>query len=88
MPIERRLQLDLVAPAGWQVVSRQSRKLSASWGSLGETLSDIDGAHRSVLRIELPAQRVEPVDYVTFARFCQAVDELSIRPPKLQPIER
>lgn len=81
LPIERRLELDLVAPAGWSVVSRQPRRLTTDWGSVTETLSEADGAQRSLLHIKLPAQRVEPEEYAAFARFCQALDELTTRPP-------
>ncbi|MDX2436736.1 MAG: hypothetical protein QNL88_06785 [Acidobacteriota bacterium] len=84
LPIERRLKLDLVAPDGWSVVSRPPRRLSTNWGSVTETLSDADGAQRSVLHIEVPAQRVEPEEFAAFARFCQALDELTTRPPRLE----
>ena len=39
-----------------------------------------------MLRIALPAQTVTPDDYQSFARFCQAVDELTTRPPRLERI--
>jgi hypothetical protein len=84
LPIERRLELDLVPPPGWSVDERPPRLLTTDWGSVTETLTDADGMHRSVLHIELPAQRVEPEDYAAFARFCQALDELTTRPPRLE----
>ncbi len=83
IPIDRRLELELVPPAGWRVDERPPRQLGAQWGSVEETLDQVDGAYRSVLRISLPAQTVEPDEYPTFARFCQAADELSTRPPRL-----
>jgi tetratricopeptide (TPR) repeat protein len=85
LPIERRLQLDLVAPDGWAVTPRPPRRLAADWGSLEETLSTVEGVQRSVVHIVIPAVRVETADYAAFARFCQAVDELSTRPPQLEP---
>ncbi len=88
LPIERRLELDLTPPAGWSVVSRPARRLAADSGSVEETLSTADGAQRSLLHIVIPAARVEPADYAAFARFCQAVDELSTRPPRLEPRSR
>jgi hypothetical protein len=39
-----------------------------------------------VLDIALPAQTVAPDDYRAFARFCQAIDELTTRPPSLERI--
>ncbi len=84
LPIERRLALDLVAPEGWSVVDRPPRRLTTDWGSVTETFTDIDGAQRSLLHIELPAQRVEPDEFAAFARFCQALDELTTRPPRLE----
>ncbi len=86
LPIERRLELDLVAPDGWSVVARPPRRLSADWGSVEETLSTADGAQTSMLHILIPPQRVEPADYAAFARFCQALDELTTRPPRLEPL--
>jgi len=88
LPIERNLELDLVAPDGWSVVPRPPRRLAAEWGSVEETLSTVDGVQRSTLHIVIPAVRVEPSDYVAFARFCQALDELSTRPPLLAPLSK
>jgi hypothetical protein len=51
---------------------------------VGEDLEKGAGSLRSVLHIELPAQTVATEDYAAFARFCQAVDELSTRPPRLK----
>jgi len=84
LPIERRLELDLVPPPGWSAAERSPRLLTTEWGSVEETLTDIDGGRRSVLHLTLPAQRVEPEDYEAFARFCQALDELTTRPPRLE----
>jgi hypothetical protein len=86
VPIERRIQLDLVPPPGWSPKKRQPRRLDAEWGSVSETLETIDGALQSVLRIALPAQTVVPANYPGFARFCQALDELATRPPRLERI--
>jgi hypothetical protein len=83
LPIERRIQLDLVPPPGWEPKKRQPRQLEAVWGSVSETLEEVDGSQRSVLRVALPAQTVAPDDYHAFARFCQAIDELATRPPRL-----
>jgi hypothetical protein len=88
LPIERRLELDLVAPDGWSVVSRPPRRLAAEWGSVEETLSTADGIQRSALHIVIPADTIEPADYAAFARFCQALDELSTRPPLLAPLSK
>jgi hypothetical protein len=86
VPIERQIRLDLVPPAGWQAKERRPRRLETEWGSVTETLEPVDGARRSVLHVSLPAQTVVPEDYRTFARFCQAVDELTTRPPRLEPV--
>jgi len=88
LPIERNLELDLVAPDGWSVVPRPSRRLVADWGSVEETLSTADGVQRSTLHIVIPAVTVEPADYAAFARFCQALDELSTRPPVIAPLSK
>ncbi len=88
LPIERRLQLDLVAPDGWAVAARPPRRLTTELGSVEETLSTADGAQRSMLHILIPPQRVEPADYAAFARFCQALDELTTRPPRLESLSR
>jgi hypothetical protein len=88
LPIERLLTLEIVPPAGWQLTDRLPRQLEADWGSVGESLEPIDGSLRSVLSIRLPAQTVAREDYRDFARFCQAVDELTMRPPSLKPAAR
>jgi hypothetical protein len=87
VPIERRIELDLVPPPGWQPKERSPRQLKADWGSVFETLESVDGVRRSVLHITLPAQTVAPESYSAFARFCQAVDELTTRPPRLERVE-
>jgi len=86
VPIKRRLELDLVPAPGWEPTHRTARRLEAEWGSVGEDLEKEAGSLRSVLHITLPAQTVATEDYPAFARFCQAVDELSTRPPRLRPI--
>jgi hypothetical protein len=88
LPLERNLELDLVAPDGWAVTPRPPRRLTANWGSVEETLSTADGVQRSTLHIVIPAVRVEPADYAAFARFCQALDELTTRPPLLAPLSK
>ncbi len=88
LPVERRLELELVPPPGWRVAERPPRRLEAAWGSVLETLSAANGAQRSELSIVLPAQTVEVAGYRAFARFCQAVDELATRPPRLQRASR
>ena len=84
VPIERRIELDIVPPPGWRAQHRQPRRLEAEWGGVDESLEEVNGAQRSVLHITLPAQTVTPEDYPGFARFCQAVDELTTRPPRLE----
>jgi hypothetical protein len=86
VPIERRIELDLISPPGWRVKNRAPRRLDASWGSVSESLEEVEGSQRSILRIALPAQTVATEDYAQFARFCQAVDELSTRPPRLERV--
>ena len=87
VPIERRVTLDLVPPSGWRAMPRPPRMLDTEWGSVVETLESVDGARRSVLHVSLPSQTVAPEDYRAFARFCQAVDELATRPPRLERIQ-
>ena len=84
VPIKRRLELELVPAPGWEPTHRAPRRLEAEWGSVGEDLEKGAGSLRSVLHIALPAQTVATEDYAAFARFCQAVDELSTRPPRLK----
>lgn len=86
IPIRRRLELELVPPPGWRVGERPPRLLETGWGSVNERVAASAGGLRSVLEIELAAQTVAPDDYPAFARFCQAVDELATRPPRLQPL--
>jgi len=88
VPMERRIQLDLVPPLGWEPKKRNPRHLDAEWGSVSETLEPVDGSLHSILHISLPAQTVSPADYRAFARFCQAVDELATRPPRLERVQR
>jgi hypothetical protein len=83
LPITERIELVLEAPPGWSM-ERPPRRLDAEWGSVVEELT-IDGSRlRSVLTLEVGAVTVAPADYPRFARFCQAVDELSARPPTLE----
>ena len=86
VPLERRLELELVEPPGWRLVDRPPRRLAADWGSVSEEFERNGRSHRSVMRLEIPAQTVEPPDYPGFARFCHAVDELTTRPPRLKRI--
>jgi hypothetical protein len=86
IPIERLIELDITPPAGWRLKSRPPRRLDAEWGSVAETVAPVDGGRRSILRVTLPAQTIAPDNYLAFARFCQAVDELATRPPRLEPI--
>jgi len=87
VPMERRIQLDLVPPPGWEPKKRKPRQMDAEWGSVSETLETVEGSLQSVLHISLPAQTVPPTDYRVFARFCQAIDELTTRPPRLERVE-
>ena len=83
LPITERVELVLDAPSGWSM-ERPPRRLDAEWGSVAEQLT-VDGSRiRSVLTLEVGARTIEPADYPRFARFCQAVDELSARPPTLE----
>jgi hypothetical protein len=84
VPIERSVELELVPPAGWRPKARPPRKLDTEWGSVAESLEAVDSGRRSMLHVALPAQTVSPEDYPAFARFCQAVDELATRPPRLE----
>ncbi len=83
LPILQRYELELVPPPGWSGEARP-RRLETRWGSVHEELEVGAGRVRSVLRLELPAQTVDPADYPEFARFCHAVDELVLRPPVLR----
>jgi hypothetical protein len=85
VPLLRRLELEVVPPSGWRQAERQPRRLEARWGSVDETLDQTAEFQSSVLNVVLPAQTISPEDYPEFARFCQAVDELSTRPPRLVP---
>jgi hypothetical protein len=85
LPIERRFKLELEPPPGWRPADRRPRRLDTEWGSVEETLSETsDGTQTSVLQVEVPAQTVTPDAYPAFARFCQALDELARRPPRLR----
>ncbi len=84
VPIKRRLELDLVPAPGWELEYHAPRRLEAQWGSVDEDLENEGGSFQSILHVVLPAQTVTTEDYPAFARFCQAVDELSTRPPRLR----
>jgi hypothetical protein len=84
LPLVRRHELLIEPPQGWGV-DRPARRLETRWGSVSESLGVEVGGSRSVLTLEIPAQTVAPEEYPEFARFCQAVDELVSRPPRLQP---
>ncbi len=83
VPVRQHLELEIEPPEGWRA-SWRPRRLEAEWGSLVETLEQEGPVIRSVVRLELPAQRVAAEDYPRFARFCHAVDELAARPPRLE----
>jgi hypothetical protein len=83
VPVLHRNVLEITPPPGWTVVG-QPRKIEAEWGSLVETIEHDGKVHRSVMRLELPAQTIEPDAYPAFARFCHALDELASRPPVLK----
>ncbi len=85
VPILRSLDLELAAPPGWRPAFDNPRRLEARWGAVTETVDVKETLGRSVLRIDIPAQTVSPGEYPEFARFCQAVDELTTRPPRLEP---
>jgi hypothetical protein len=87
VPVLQRNELEIVLPEGYDIEGRP-RRLETRWGSVIETVERDGRRHRSVLRLELPAQTVAPEDYPEFARFCHAVDELNSRPPVLTPAQR
>jgi hypothetical protein len=83
LPITERVEIAMRLPEGW-VDARSPRRLETDWGSVTETLALDGGVHRSVLTLRVPARTVSPEQYPQFARFCQAVDELTSRPPVIQ----
>lgn len=87
LPLTRRHELVIAPPEGWGF-DRPARRLETVWGSVSEILGEDSGRWRSVLTLEIPAQTVTPDEYPEFARFCQAVDELVSRPPRLRPEAR
>lgn len=82
VPVLQRNELVIEVPEGW-TIDHPPRRIETRWGSVVETIERDGRHHRSVLRLQLPAQIVEPEDYPEFARFCHAVDELNSRPPLL-----
>ncbi len=82
LPIERRFTVTIHPPAGW-TIKRQPRQLRTEWGSLTENLEQTSDGIRSTLTLQVPAQTIAPGDYPRFARFCHALDELMLRPPRL-----
>jgi hypothetical protein len=80
VPVLQRSELTIELPEGWSMDSRP-RRIETRWGSVVETIDRTGRKVRSVLRLELPAQTVQPEEYAEFARFCHAADELSSRPP-------
>ena len=82
VPVLQRSELVIEIPERWTIEDRPWR-VEARWGSVVETIDRDGRRHRSVLRLELPAQTVAPEEYPEFARFCHAVDELNSRPPVL-----
>ncbi len=82
VPVLQSNELVIELPDGW-TIDHRPRRLETKWGSVTETIEREGNRHRSVLRLELPAQTIEPEDYPEFARFCHAVDELNSRPPIL-----
>jgi len=82
VPVMQKNTLVITPPTGW-VIEGRPRKIERPWGSVTESVDRPDGRHRSILRLELPAQTVAPADYPDFARFCHALDELASRPPVL-----
>jgi hypothetical protein len=84
LPLARRHETVIATPEGWEL-DRPARRLETRWGTVKESLEDDGDRWRSVLALEIPAQTVTPQEYPEFARFCQAVDELVSRPPRLEP---
>lgn len=82
VPVMQRSELVIEVPEGW-IIDDRPRRVETTWGSVVETIDQDGRRHRSVVRLELPAQVVAPESYPEFARFCHAVDELNSRPPVL-----
>ena len=80
VPVLQRNELVIEVPDGW-TIDHRPRRIESKWGSVVETIVRDGQRYRSTVRLELPAQTVEPGDYPEFARFCHAVDELNSRPP-------
>jgi hypothetical protein len=83
LPIAERVEIALRLPKGWSD-ARAPRRLETEWGSVNESLETDGDRHRSVLILKVPAGTVSPEEYPQFARFCQAVDELTSRPPVIE----
>ncbi len=84
LPVLQHLEMELAPPPGWRLQGTP-RNLNTPWGSVSETISGSEGWITSTLRLKIHAQVVEPGDYPRFVRFCHALDELLLRPPRLVP---
>ncbi len=82
LPILQHLETELALPPGWRLLGTP-RRLETRWGSVSETVTTSDGWTTSSLDLRIHAQVVEPADYPAFVRFCHAIDELMLRPPRL-----
>ncbi len=82
LPVDRRLELTVLPPEGF-ASHRPPRLLETTFGSVHEELATSGNTLRSSLVVTIPSQVVAPTDYPAFARFCQAVDALTLRPPVL-----
>lgn len=87
VPVEKTVDLQIEAPPGWKIKERSPRRLQSRWGELQEKLRIGDGRMDSRLSLEIFALTVAPEDYPEFSRFCRAVDELTLRPPKLRRLD-
>ncbi len=81
VPILQRFEIDLTFPQGWKS-DEAPRLLRAEWGSVVEERTETGSGLHSVLRLEIPATTISTERYPEFSRFCHAVDELILRPPK------
>jgi hypothetical protein len=79
LPVLRRYEVELRVPEGLQIPTK-ARRLETRFGSVAEDLTVEANLLRSVLRLELSAQVIQPEEYQEFVRFCHATDELMARP--------
>lgn len=83
VPVQRIFDLTLEAPAGWKIEAWAPRQLQTRWGKVNEQLQIQNGRLDSRIFLDIFALTASPADYPEFSRFCRAVDELTLRPPRL-----